>query len=412
MTSGISYLNSLPVWRGDGGFTLEVPSRLLSALGNPQDKIKTVHVAGTNGKGSVSAYITATLHEAGYRVAQYSSPPLTDVTERLIVNGHPISIAILDKALLRIKQVSAELSVAPSHFEAVTAAAFLIMQEEQVDWAVIEVGLGGRLDATNTITKPELSVITSISLDHTEILGDSIAAIAAEKAGILKSTVPALVGRVSSEAREVIAHMAKRVTAPLEFLDVPESADYLSHNRLLAVRAAEKLGISAEVIARGLARAQWPGRLERIGASIAGGKSVDVVLDAAHNPDGIEALLSWVGSKEGVGEIVFLVSILERHDWRKMLDALLNFAKDLEQKGASVELIFTRGSAEQGAVEPESMQDHVQRGEAVTDPHEALRAALALAAKRKNSLVIVTGSIYLLGMLRPELTKEPFRTIV
>ena len=183
---------------------LERIVKLLANLGNPHHQVPIIHVAGTNGKGSVCAYLSSILTEAGYRTGRYTSPHLVDWTERICLNEQPISSEQLCQVLLQVQAAIDPEEESPTQFEVITAAAWLYFAQQQVDVAVIEVGLGGRLDSTNVCSQPLVTIITSISLDHVETLGPTIADIAREKAGILKSGCPAVIGPLPPDAEQVV----------------------------------------------------------------------------------------------------------------------------------------------------------------------------------------------------------------
>ncbi|MGH2412512.1 MAG: bifunctional folylpolyglutamate synthase/dihydrofolate synthase, partial [Microcystaceae cyanobacterium] len=183
---------------------LERIEQLLADLGNPLYGVPIIHVTGTNGKGSVCAYLSSILTQAGYRVGRYTSPHLVDWTERICLNEEPISAITLEQILLKIQQVINSQRESPTQFEVITAAAWLYFVQSQVDIAVVEVGLGGRLDATNVCPHPLVTIITSISREHWQQLGSTLTEIATEKAGILKPGCPAVIGHLPSEAKIVV----------------------------------------------------------------------------------------------------------------------------------------------------------------------------------------------------------------
>ena len=277
---------------------LEGTRALLSALGNPQDRFRSVHVAGTNGKGSVCVRVASVLRAAGLRTGLFTSPHLVDFRERIRVDGQ---WADQDRLAARIEHIqSLPEGRDRTFFEVCTALALDDFAARGVEWAVVEVGLGGRLDCTNVIT-PEVSVITSIGLDHTEILGDTIEQIAAEKAGIIKPGVPVVNGAQDARAAEVVRRVAAGLGAPVVVPDPSprggigfeagvEGAAAL--NLSCAVAALETLvargvHIPAAAMAAGLGTASWPGRFERCPAE------PRLWWDGAHNPDGAHALRAW-----------------------------------------------------------------------------------------------------------------------
>ncbi len=284
-------------------------TRLLAKLGNPERAMPPViHIAGTNGKGSVLAYMEAILRAAGYRTLSYVSPHLVRFAERLRIDGVPIEEAALAESLAHCETVNGGEPI--TFFEVTTAAAFHAFRAKPADALLLEVGLGGRLDATNVVERPALTVITPVSIDHTQYLGDSLAGIAAEKAGILKPGVPAAIGRQEAEAADTIARIAQARGAPLTRfgrewsftavdqgfrLEDPEGADiyplpglagpHQCENAALAAVCARQLrgfDIGHDAVAAGLRRARWPGRLHRVGwPGLAAGWELWV--DGGHN---------------------------------------------------------------------------------------------------------------------------------
>ncbi len=299
---------------------LERIAEVLDALGRPQDRLRFVHVAGTNGKGSTCAMIASALRAAGRRTGLFTSPHLAEPTERIQIDGRPISAERFAAAFERVHAVVERLLSAgtidlhTTYFETVTAMGLLVFADEAVDTVVLEVGLGGRLDATNVVM-PELCVITPIDFDHEAFLGRSLEAIAGEKAGILKARVAAVFARQRSEAAAVLELRAKQLSIPLarteawriEDLEVdargsrfllsgeldlrivcPLAGEHQVENAATAAVALTRLGVSESEIHAGIAQTQWPGRLECIS------KHPEIVLDGAHNPAGARALAAYI----------------------------------------------------------------------------------------------------------------------
>lgn len=262
---------------------------LLDKLGNPQNKIPIIHVAGTNGKGSVCAFLSSILQAAGYRTGRYTSPHLVDWRERICIDGNWIPVDHIYQALNAvIKQISDR--CIPTQFELITCAMWWYFAQQQIDIAVIETGLGGRLDATNVCDRPLVAVITSISRDHWQRLGDSLGQIAREKAGIIKPHCPVVIGKLPPEARTPILERAQALhSRVIEIFqgvdyDLPLPGEHQRLNCALAIGAVEQLqgwDIKAEHIHRGIATTQWPGRLEWTTY-----KGAKVLLDGAHNLGG------------------------------------------------------------------------------------------------------------------------------
>ena len=291
-------------------FGLANIAALCAALGNPQDAFPSVIVAGTNGKGSVTAMVDTALRAAGRRSARYTSPHLQRLEERFVIDGREVTPAALDAAAGRIRQAaeglvaSGGLPSLPTFFECTTAIAFELFREARVDVAVLEVGLGGRLDSTN-IVSPIAAAIVSIDFDHEDQLGHTLASIAAEKAGVIKPGIPVVCGPLPADALDVIAAvcaergatlirtdtdaaLAGRVASlPISLPGEHQTANAAVALRLLDVLDARGPRIDEEAKRAGLTSAVWPGRIERF---TTGG--CEVILDAAHNPAGARALAS------------------------------------------------------------------------------------------------------------------------
>ncbi len=286
---------------------------VLEALGNPQRAYKVVHVAGTNGKGSVCSMIDAGLRAAGVRSGMFTSPHLTEPTERIQIDGMPVSAAEFERAFNVVHETAEklDLDVHPTYFETVTAMGFWLFRERRIETAVVEVGLGGRLDATN-IVEPVLTVITPVDMDHQFYLGNTLPEIAGEKAGILKAGVPAIFGKQRPEAAQVLDARAKALGIAvtrnedyeLHDLEVtsrgstfngitcPLAGEHQVDNAVTAVLALQALGIDPH----GIEDARWPGRIEHVTPN------PDTILDGAHNPAGAHAFAKYLrrfyGSKK------------------------------------------------------------------------------------------------------------------
>ncbi len=318
---------------------------LLASLGNPERDLRVIHIAGTNGKGSTSAMLASCLMAAGYKTALFTSPYLYAFGERMQIGGVPISDAALCRVIEALRPHVDRMDDRPTEFELITAAALLWFREEGVEYAVIEVGMGGRLDATNVFSAPLLSVITGISLDHTAYLGDTEEAIAREKAGILKSGVAGLVGDVTPGVREALLAAAAERGAPLSFLDaaairdvlptrygttfsyreregvkIPFSAVYQPKNASLVLDACDMLrarGVTLpeEAILSGLRSVRWPGRFEYFS------HEPDVVFDGSHNPEGIAAALASTRALYE-GKFLLLTGVMRDKDHAAMIKTL------------------------------------------------------------------------------------------
>jgi dihydrofolate synthase/folylpolyglutamate synthase len=409
-------------------FGLENIAALVASLGHPERAYRTIHVAGTNGKGSVTAMVDAALAAAGRRSARYTSPHLVDIRERFVIGGQPVSAEDLDRAIADVRdhidrlRAAATLEVQPTFFEVTTAIAFELFRRAGVDIAVIEVGLGGRLDATNVVA-PDATAITSIAFDHEQYLGHSLREIAGEKAGIVKPGVPLVVGDVADDAGDVIARVARERGAPLvrawEGVTVGPSAvgrassaptrfllrtplrDYGeieltlagAHqigNAVVAVRLLELADVPAAAIVAGLARASWPGRLEL--RRFADGR--EMLLDAAHNPAGAMALASYLKDYGEQPALVF--SAMRDKDVDAVLRALLPV----------VSAIVVTQASNPRAAEPSALAERARaiapavRVVIASSPHDAVAAAWTLSPR-----IVVAGSIFLLGDVMRELDR-------
>lgn len=413
--SGLDYLSKLAPWKGTGTFSLEKMSALMAALGNPQDSYRTIHIAGTNGKGSVTAAVSSILQVAGARVGSTISPHLERIEERIIVNGVEVEPVLLNAIAERVRLVSASLGVEPSFFEGITACAFLAFALEEVEWAVVEVGLGGRLDATNVIAHPAACVITSIDLEHQEILGSTRAEIAREKAGIIKKGAGLIVGDLAGEALSEVVKIGERVGAmtylagrdfawnawngfagPVEFrfgdraftFERRLRGAHQAHNLSLAAATACYLGIKTEHIQDGLSKASWPGRLETL---VVGGG--EWLIDCAHNPAGVQVLVDFLSDYLGGNRVKIVFGALSTKNWREMLDLLMPFAD---------EFIFVSPDAANPAPASELCEFVSGNGIKAADFGSRYDEAIAYGTGKQT---VACGSIYMIGRLRANVLK-------
>src|SRR5262245_7113189 len=395
----LSYLFSL----GQFGikFGLQNIAAIVAELGHPERTFQSVHVAGTNGKGSVTAMVSAALRAAGHRTARYTSPHLVDLAERFVVDGEPVGREALLAAITDVRSAvdrlhsRGTLDVQPTFFEVTTAVAFELFRRARVEVAVLEVGLGGRLDATNVVT-PLATAITSIAFDHQKYLGNTLREIATEKAGIIKPNVPVVLGPVEPEADAAIETIAATRGAPLvrasacdaEGLAVGLAGAHQRVNGGVAVRLLrilDDLGIAVpyDAMAAGLAQPDWPGRLDR--RTLADGR--EMLLDAAHNPAGAVALASYLRA-DGRGPRPLVFAVMRDKAIREMLAVLLP---------ETSHLIATAASTPRSA-EPESIAAVARDLSPAlpTDIEPDPEAALA-RAWRASPAIVVAGSIFLLG---------------
>jgi dihydrofolate synthase/folylpolyglutamate synthase len=385
-------------------FGLDNISAIVARLGHPERAFRSVHIAGTNGKGSVTAMVAAALRAAGHRSARYTSPHLLDLSERFVVDGRAVTAEALMASVADVRAAidglrrDGRLEVQPTFFEVTTAVAFELFRRAGVEVAVLEVGLGGRLDATNVVAPPALlaTAITSIDFDHQLYLGTTLREIAIEKAGIIKPGVPVVIGPLGPEAAAAIAEVAASRAAPEIRVD-PGDADGLTlglagahqrANAAVAIRLLQqldRLGIAVpdHAIAAGLADPQWPGRLEV--RRLPGGR--ELLLDAAHNPAGAASLASYLKAEGGEPRPLVLAAMRDK-DISGIFAALLP---------AVGRLIVTRASNPRSA-DPELLAQQA-RAIAPTLPIAvvpALDAALD-AAWHASPRIVVAGSIFLLG---------------
>ena len=382
-------------------FGLDNISALVARLGHPERAFQSVHVAGTNGKGSVTAMVDAALRAAGHRAARFTSPHLVDLTERFVIDGRAVTTGALTAAVADVRQAIDDLradgglTVQPTFFEVTTAVAFELFRRAGADVTVVEVGLGGRLDATNVLS-PIATAITSIAFDHQMYLGSTLREIAFEKAGIIKPGVPVVVGELDPEAAATIDEIARDRGADVIHASASDVDGFTiglrgAHQRVNAAVArklletldARGIRVRPGAIATGLATAEWPGRLDW--RRLSDGR--DVLLDAAHNPAGAAALASYLKDLPGPAPPLVFAAMRDK-DIRGMLTALLP---------SIGQLIVTRASNARSE-EPSAILAHA-RTIAPSLPVSAepsVSGALA-AAWRTSSRIVVAGSIFLLG---------------
>jgi dihydrofolate synthase/folylpolyglutamate synthase len=378
----LSYLYSLTNEYRSIRYDLRNMRALAAALGNPQGSFGSVLIAGTNGKGSVAKLLSSMLPEAGL----YTSPHLVRLNERIRIGNREIPDEDLKEVFEAVKRAAStakDLLYPPTYFEIVTAMAFLYFRD-RVKFAVLEVGLGGRLDATN-IVEQDVSIITSVGLDHQEFLGDTIEKIAAEKAGIIKGREPVVVGptadlpviREKAGIRLVVADPADLVKYP--DLHPQLAGEHQKENIAVAVRAAECLGIPKSEIVSGVNVTTWPGRLEKIGRFL---------LDGAHNVPAVKALAAYL--KKAYPEGVWIVfGTMADKQYEEMLSIL---------KPHALHFIFTKLQSSR-AKDPEDLRALVPGSEAAASVTEAVKRALENAPP--DATILICGSLYLIGEARP-----------
>lgn len=402
---------------------LENIKDLLQRLGNPHERFRAVHVAGTNGKGSVTSMLAHVLHEAGYRVGMFISPYLERFTERIQVDLKEIEPHELARITERVKEKVVEMVSEgknhPTEFEVVTAIGFTYFAERQVDCAVVEVGLGGRLDATNVVN-PLVSVITSISYDHMDVLGDTLEKIAAEKAGIIKQGRPVVTYPQHPEVISVIRRVSRERCAPLFEVD-EESIEVVAsqvgrqvfnysfggekfsnvvirltgrHQILnaataltaVAVLRREGIAIPDDAVYRGMERAVWPGRLEVVR------RRPYVILDGAHNESGAQVLASAIKEYYDGKPVTLVIGMLKDKD----ADAIVKHLCPLAES-----VIVTKPDSPR-AMEPDELAIKVRGYCPDVTVESDIEKAVAMGLKRvaEDGVLLFTGSLYLIGKVR------------
>lgn len=400
---------------------LERIQTLLAALGNPQRAFRTIHVAGTNGKGSVCAMIESVLRASGARTGIYTSPHLVEPTERIRIGDRAATVDEFTAAFDEVHETAERLiadgsiDMHPSYFETITAMAYLLFRSKRVDTVVLETGMGGRLDATNVVD-PVLSVITPIDFDHERYLGDTIPKIAHEKAGIIKPGRPVVFSRQRPEAQAVLERAAidnrsevvraadwvaqdlhldaygSRFTAqgPVTIpIECPLIGAHQVDNTLTAITALHHLGVESDFIRQGIAATRWPGRLEHVSSS------PDVFLDGAHNPAGAQVLADYIREFHHHRRIWIVFGAMSDKDLSVIAPLLFPLASELILTGVNQARAFT----------PEQIRDLSGASHARLAGTIAEALAMIKAAAPEDA-VFITGSLYLVGEARPLLVKE------
>ncbi|HOW72529.1 MAG TPA: folylpolyglutamate synthase/dihydrofolate synthase family protein [Phycisphaerae bacterium] len=407
-------------------FNLSRMNRLLTSLGNPHKKLRSVHIAGTKGKGSTAAMLSSMLANAGLKVGLYTSPHLVDLRERIQINGEMIPESEMTRLIARIAPiVRKQTKDEPTFFEIMTAVAFQYFIDQEVDIAVIEAGLGGRLDSTNVL-KPEVCGITSISYDHMSQLGGTLEAIAEEKAGIFKPGVPVVSSPQPKGVRMVLAKAAEKVKAPLlftgkeiefsyrfessralgphtrvslstgnsrfEHLAVPMPGDHQAINcglalSLMAILKERGFQIDDQKAIQGLAKTRLPGRMEIIH------EQPRILIDGAHNAASVEALMRAIGQNITYDSMVVIFGCRSDKDVNGMLNHI--------QLGAD-KVIFTTTGSPRSCDPAELAAEYMERSGKMAQVAERLEDALEIAerAVTREDLICITGSFYLAGLAK------------
>ena len=394
--------------------------KILAGLDHPQNKFNCIHIAGTNGKGSVASALASILRRGGYTVGLYTSPHLVRFNERIQINNQPISDNDVVDAYQAVKKVHSG-NREPTFFEFATAMALYTFGRKSVDWAVIETGMGGRLDATNMIN-PSLAIITNISLEHREYLGNTLAQIAAEKAGIIKSRLPVITGIRQKNALSVVTDIARKKSAPLycfgtDFkvrrnssglfsyfgidnawrnLQTGMLGNYQVDNAALVLAAVEILNqkhthLDLAAIQGGLSKNRWPGRLE-----IAGSKPL-IILDGAHNFMAARNLCQYLAQNLSDKKITYIIGILDDKPYKSMLNSLLPVGS---------RIILTKAKIDR-AMPPETLFPIAKRilndVTIIPDVSQAINHALKTASA--DEVICIAGSLYVVGEAKEALEK-------
>lgn len=420
----LEYLERLRVFGSNYG--LERTEKLLEKLGNPHEKIKLIHIAGTNGKGSTSSILGNILISHGYRVGFFNSPHLEDIEETIRINNENIKeeefIELINEIKVYVDEVIEEGFNHPTEFEVLTCIMFLYLYRKKVDFGIIEVGLGGRLDSTNVIN-PILSIITSISLDHINILGDNITEITKEKCGIIKKNTPVITCMQKDEALEVIIEKASLMNSNLivsnsnnfrfinvsfndkiyqevgfkfdekeEILKLPLLGDHQIINLSLAISAIKELNslnyidLDIEKVKFGVFNTKWNGRLEVIN------KEPIIVLDGAHNLEGIEVLKRSIDKYFKFNNLYLVIGILKDKEVEKMVEVITPSAN----KVYTLEPNSIR--AEKAETLKEIIKKYNDNVESFEDYNKAIEDVLSKA--NEKDLILVCGSLYMIGSIR------------
>ena len=390
---------------------LERVVELLHLMGDPQDKLKVIHVTGTNGKGSFGAMMTSVLREAGYKTGGFSSPAITDITDSYRINGNEISQEQFAELISDIAVFCEKMDEKPTEFEIMAAAAYELFKRENCDIAVIECGMGGDTDATNVISEPVLSVITNVQSDHCKYLGNTIAEIAEHKAGIIKPGCPVFFGGDDAEAFDVVSKKVREVGVPFRFMDysevsrvrfslegmefyfkeklykVPLLGVYQLNNALHVLFCTEMLikkgyNIDYGDIRRGLAQTEWHGRFEVLR------KEPYVIFDGAHNPEGIRFAAESIERYFGRKKVAMLIGVMADKDYRLYSEIL----------GCYAEKVFTVRPDNPRALDSATLAGVFAEKKINVKSFEVLEDGVKAAydfAKSRNIPLIALGSLYM-----------------
>ncbi len=418
--STLEYIHNIKWQKSKPG--LSRTKELLAALGNPEKKLKFVHIAGTNGKGSTAACTAAILQEAGYKTGLYTSPYIIRFNERMQINGEQISDTELEEIVDAIRPFADAMDDVPTEFEMITAVAMQYFYNNNVDIVVLEVGLGGELDSTNVIETPECAIITAIGLDHTEFLGDTTAEIAKTKAGIIKENGRVAVYPAEDDVINAIAEKCKAVNSEMTVLDgskitvhevnlcgcrfdfdgfkelfVPLAGVYQPYNASLAITACRLLidagwNISDDAIKTGLSKVKWPGRFEVLRYDPV------FILDGAHNPHGIEGAVKSIKAHFGDEKLTFVIGVMADKDVENMIGMVVPLAKEF----------YTARPDNPRAMEANELARRLEGCGAKAIACESVADAVnkAIASVSKDGAVVALGSLYFSAEIREAVAKN------
>ena len=417
----------VPIWKNTSKSDLSTSFALLKALGNPHNNLPpTIHVAGTNGKGSSLAMLRSIFIKGGYKVHTYTSPHLVEFNERINLANIPITDSQLEYYLGKTKEAAEQNNVQPTFFEGITAAAFLAFSEIKADVLLLETGLGGRLDCTNVVTAPLATIITPISYDHMEFLGHDIKQIALEKAGIIKANVPCIIGPQVREVQEVLIDACSKMNAPsfcYEFdyiaqktnsgfqyssqkynLELP-APNLLGDHQILNAASViatillinEKFRITNDQIASGITSAYWPGRIQAVDAQkilkLTGRDDIKIFLDGAHNDGGAQVLAHWAQQYLS-GPIygpIFLILGMTR---KRNATSFCSYFKDIVHCGIAVGV-----ESEPSSYNASILAENASKSGIDFSASDSLLKAIDQIASNFNTpvTIIITGSLFLVA---------------
>lgn len=427
------YLNQIPMWAAKKN-SLEDIRAYMEELGNPDESMKIIHVAGTNGKGSVCEYLTSVLTEAGYKVGTFISPHLEETRERFLINGemvYPDTYQLAFKTVRKLVHTMRERGYEPpTYFEFLFYMSMVINAQSEPDFVILETGIGGRLDVTNVIRRPALVVLTSISMDHMEYLGNTIEEITREKAGIMKPGVPVVFDAFDPKVAAIIKERAEELHCPIHpvtkknymflsrsqkstritvrscdggqlVVDVPSVAEYQLMNVAVAVKALgvlkkkEHYWVTSEDVSTGIRRSYWPGRMEQV--------LPGVYLDGAHNVGGMNALVKTILQlqQETGKQIHLLFAVVSDKEYQKMIQSV---CQGLPIKSVSVAHMIT----ERGLDTEVLVQEFQKVLDCPVTGFQTAEEALEhlLAVKEEGDLAFCVGSLYLIGEIKQILRRK------